>query len=190
MIAVLAGAAAHVSGGLSATARKLLMGAAVAALVPLGAATWKQSSIYRDNVSFYSHIISLNPQARGIHSNLAGALIKEKRYEEALSATRAAIEQNRSSHELFHNAGLSLSKLGGPTEEVEQYYRKSLEIDPDYGKSIVNLADILRQRKEYREALELYRRAIGNDPGYATAHGRHGQPAFRDETLRGSGAKP
>ena len=178
VIAVLAGAAAHVSGGLSAAARKLLMGAAVAALVPLGAVTWKQSSIYRDNVSFYSHIISLNPQARGIHANLAGALIKEKRYEEALSATRAAIEQNRSSHELFHNAGLSLSKLGGPTEEVEEYYRKSLEIDPDYGKSIVNLADILRQRKKYREALELYRRAIGNDPGYATAHAGMGNLFF------------
>ena len=178
VMAVFAGAAAHGWGRLPGAARKAAPGIAAALLIALGTATWKQSGIYRDNLTFYSHILSLNPQARGINSNLVSTLLKEERYEEALSAVRTAIERNQESHELFYNAGLSLSKLGGPIKEVEEYYRKSLEINPDYGKSLVNLADVLRQRKKYRESLELYRRALGNDPEYAVAHAGMGNLLF------------
>ena len=44
--------------------QKGALGVATVALVVLGMLTWRQASIYRNDETFYRHIISLNPQAR------------------------------------------------------------------------------------------------------------------------------
>ena len=69
--------------------RKAAKGTALALLVLLGAATWNQVAVYKDEVTLFRHIISLNPDARTAHLNLAYALIHSKGgSEEALAAAR------------------------------------------------------------------------------------------------------
>lgn len=55
-------------------------------LIVLGVLTWQQASVYQNNISFYSHIIALNPQARSIHYNFGNHLHFVGCSEEALAA--------------------------------------------------------------------------------------------------------
>jgi tetratricopeptide (TPR) repeat protein len=57
---------------------------------------------------------------------------------------------------------------------AEEFYRKSIEIDPKYTIAHNNLGNTLRSLKRYDEAEVAYRKAIEIDPNYATAHNNLG----------------
>ena len=76
-------------GGLKSGATGLL----VVVLALLGTTTWRQAEIYRDTVTLFSHIVSLNPKARNAHIYLSSALTRAGRPEEALAAARMAVEK-------------------------------------------------------------------------------------------------
>ena len=61
VMAVLVAAAVHGLGKLPESARKAAPFLAAAVLVILAALTWRQAGIYRDQVTFFSHIVSFNP---------------------------------------------------------------------------------------------------------------------------------
>ena len=90
-MAVIIGAAVH---GASRLSGRLKMGAAgllMVMLALLGTTTWRQAGIYRDKFTFFSHIVSLNPEARSAHRNLSIALMSAGRLEEALAAARIRV---------------------------------------------------------------------------------------------------
>ena len=68
-------------------------GVVLIVLVVLGTLTWRQAGLYRDRLTFYSHIVSHNPTARSAQYNLGTALLDAQRTEEALAAFRIATEQ-------------------------------------------------------------------------------------------------
>ena len=68
-------------------------GVFVIVLVLLGVLTWRQAGIYRNEVTFFSQIVSLNPRARDAHLNLGSALFDANRLEEGLAASLFAVEQ-------------------------------------------------------------------------------------------------
>ena len=96
VIAVLIGAAVHGASRLSGGLKLGATGLVVVLLALLGTRTWRQAGIYRDEVTFFSHIVSLNPEARNAHYNLSNALTKAGRREEALAAAAARIMPRRS----------------------------------------------------------------------------------------------
>ena len=103
---------------------------------------WRQAGIYRDKVTFFSHIVSLNPEARNAHYNLSDALAKAGRREEALAKARIA----------------------------EEILRRALEIDPNDKSTRYYIAEMLRLQSRYEEALKAYRTMLEIDPTYAPAH--------------------
>ena len=70
VIAVLVGAAASGVSGLPNLPKIGAYGVLIAVLAAFGTLTWQQSGIYRDEITFYDHILSLNPEARPMHRNL------------------------------------------------------------------------------------------------------------------------
>ena len=93
VMAVVIGSATYGVRHMSDLWQKVALGSTAMALVVLGVLTWQQTSIYRDNETFYRHIIALNPQARDAHLNLSRTLYRQGLYEEALEAARVAVEQ-------------------------------------------------------------------------------------------------
>ena len=170
VITVLIGAAVHGASRLPAGWKSGATGLMVVLLALLGTTTWRQAGIYRDRVTLFSHIVSLNPEARNAHLNLSTALIKAGRPEEALAAARIAVKQ-RPDH------GNAYAILGGAlirTErfiEAEEIFRRALEIDPGHKNSRLQMADMLRVQGRRQEALEAYRALLEIDPEYALAHG-------------------
>ena len=170
VIAVIAGAAAHGAGKLPGVAwRRSAAGVAALALLVLGTLTWRQAGIYRDGVTFFSHIVARNPTAREAHRNLGEALTREGRWEEALDAFRVAVEQAPDDAREHSNVGAALFKLGR-VDEAEESLRHALALDPRSPYALQNLAALELDRQRYEEAVDLYRRLVEISPRNPSAH--------------------
>ena len=169
VIAVVVGGAAHGAGKLAGTGRRAAQALAGVTLVLLGTLTWRHAGIYHDGITFFSHIVSLNPQARDAHLNLCAALTDADRAEEGLAACLVAVEQRPDLAKAHSNAGRALIKLGR-LDEAEEHLRRALDLDPRERTGLQNSAELLRLRKRYGEAVEGYRDLLDIDPTYAQAH--------------------
>jgi len=166
VILFFAAAAAWGAGRLPDLPGKAAKGAALALLVLLGVATWNQTSVYKDEVTLFRHVISLNPEAYTAHLNLAyGLLHSEGASEEALAAARVAVKKRPLYHSSHNVLGAALSGLGR-YEEAEAHLRRAIELNPRYAPAFLNLGESFRRRSQYKEALEAYLAAVRIDSDY------------------------
>ena len=173
VMAVVIGAATYGVGRLPSLWQKGALGVAAVALVALGMLTWRQASIYQDNETFYRHIIALNPQARDIHHSLGSVLYKQERYEEALAATRVALEQRPNFAKTRANLGLILTELGH-LEEAETHLRRAIALNPQVKNGHLNLGKTLIKQGRYEEGIDATRIALEHDPESFQAHANLG----------------
>ena len=185
VMAVAIGAAVHCAGRLSGGLKMGAAGLLMAALALLGTKTWRQAEIYRDRIHFFSHIVSVNPAARGAHFNLSNALIAAGRSDEALAAARIVLEQRpdvvleqrpdvvleqRPDYAAMHTWVGKLLAIRKRFNEAEENYRRALELDPRNTGALGNLGGLCFSRKRYQEALDLYRKLAEVDPEDGKAH--------------------
>ena len=133
----------------------------VAVLVLLGALTWRQAAIYRDETTFFQHIVATNPDAVGAHLNLSKALFLENRFEEALAAARIAVAQRADSHDALVNVAAALGELER-YDEAEGHLRRAIEIAPDEeaAEPVENLVVMLYRRGDKLVQSERHHEAI------------------------------
>ena len=165
VIAVAVGAAAVAAQSLPGAWRRAAAGGGVAVLVLLATLTWRQAAIYRDEVTFFQHIVERNPEAVGAHLNLAKALIAENRLEEAQAAARIAVAQRPDSHDALINLAVALGLLER-FDEAERHLRRAVAVAPasEASKPLENLAVLLSRRNELDEAEALLRQALEGAP--------------------------
>ena len=184
VIATLVGAATHgartlaggLSGGLSGARRAGVQAVAVALLLVLGTLTWRQAGIYRDNITFYSHIVALNPVARHAHSSLGLEYQNQGRYEDALAAYRTdyhlALQQPspqiRTSR-AYMGMGRAAESLGR-IDEAEAHYRRAVENSPNFPPALDHLGAFWIGQKRYHEALEIFQALTAAQPESAKFH--------------------
>ena len=187
VIAVLIGGAVHGVSRLAGAFRTGAYGFATVVLVLLGVMTWQQASIYRDEISFFSHIVSFNPEARDAHLNLASALAAADRAEEALAAVRIAVARRPDLVNAHSILGVALMKLNH-LKEAEESLRRALELDPRHNVVHQNLGEVLRRQGRYEEAIASYRTMLESDPEYALAYAGIGDALFHlgryDEAIK------
>jgi len=150
--------------------------AAVGLLAALGVLTWQQAGIYRDSITFYRHIISVNPEAGHAYSNLGLAYQQEDRHEEALAACRIAHQQaqehptDKSWNSWIHLCLGRASVWQGRLKEAEEHYRRAVELQP----VAVNLAFLgaflVNEQGRSDDALEIFQRLVRMKPGNPDYH--------------------
>ena len=177
LMTVLVGAATSGVGRLPEGWRKGATGVAVVALIAMGTLTYQQAGIYWDEVTFFTHIVSHNPTARGAYQNLGRALLAVQRPEEALNASRIAVEQDPDDIKARVNAGVAFIRLGR-FDEGEAWLRHALELDSQQMVAFQNLAEALRRQGRFEESLEFYRTAIQMDPENALPYAGMGDALF------------
>ena len=141
VMAVVIGAAVQGAGRLSGGLKMGTIGLLMVLLALLGTTTWRQAGIYRDNLSFFSHIVSLNPEAQYAHRILSRELTEAGRLEESLAAARIAAEQHPDealSYSMIGELLVNLRRL----DEAEENFRRALEIDPS-GKNELRILSVL-----------------------------------------------
>ena len=149
--------------------QKVSLGSTAMVLVVFGVLTWQQTSIYRDEETFYRHIIALNPQARNAHLNISKTLYDQARYEEALEAARVAVEQRPDHFDTHANLGGVITALGR-FDEAEPHLRHAIALNPQEWHAYLNLGKVLGGQGRYEEALEVARVAVERRPDVAVAH--------------------
>ena len=172
VMAVLIGAAVHGAGRLQGRLKWGAAGLVVVVLALLGTITWRQAGIYRDKITFFSHIVSLNPEARSAHFNLSHALGRAGRTEEALAPARMAVEQRPNDARALCMLGSVLIHME-KFAEAEDTLRRALDIDPGHKCSRREMAHMLRMQGHLQEALEAYRALLEIYPNYALAYALH-----------------
>ena len=178
LMAVLVGAAARGAERLPAEVwRRCAAGVAAVVLAVLAALTWRHAGIYRDEVTFFTHVVAHNPEARAAQQNLGKALLNSGRPEEALAASRAAVEQDPDDVKAHANAGVALIRMGR-LDEAEEWLRAALALDPRHSVVLQNLAESLRKQERLDEALGYYRAVLEADPGNALPHAGMGHALF------------
>ena len=190
-LAVILGAAVHLAGQINPRSRTLPVVAAVV-LVTLGALCWKQSGIYRDDLTYARHIDAANPRhytgqlALSRHLGVAG------HHEEALAAARRGVvlvEGRRGSqtHWAYATLGSALLALERSVE-AETAFRKSLALWPrsERNKPRLLLARAVVRQARYEEGLALYRALIREDPDDDVAHLHRGMALLESGRYEGA----
>ena len=169
VMAVLVGGATHGANRLSGGLRIGAMGGLAVALVLLGTLTWRQAGIYRDPITFFSHIVSHNPEARDAHLNLGSALLQEDRVEEGHAASLVAVAQRPGFAGGHDNLGRALL-LMGRFDEAERHLSRALELDPRKLTAQQNTAELRRKQGRFDEAIEWFRKVTAKEATNALAH--------------------
>ncbi len=176
-LAVLLGAAVHCAGRLQPRGRAGATVVAAAVLVLLGALSWRQSEIYRDQLTFARHTVRLNPQHDFGQTYLSLVLNYEGRHEEALAAARRAVDLSKGLRGIdpsraYAALGHALLSLDRPVQ-AEAAFRRALRLSPIVRRSAsirLYLALSLARQARYEDGLELYRELLADDPGNDLAH--------------------
>ena len=185
VMAVVIGAAAYGAGKLSKLPRVGAAGALVAVLAVFGKLTWDQAGMYRDGITFWGHIVSLNPQANSAHRNLAVALYDSGRPAEALPHSLIAVKQRPGDAKTHDTQGIALLALDR-LDEARECFERALELDPTQGNSHHNMGEVLRRKGRFAESIEWYRGAIDIDSENVAAYygmGRALSRLGRDEQV-------
>ena len=181
VIAVLSAAAVHAAGRLPGVRWK--QGLAAVVLLLLAMLSWRQAGIYRDEVTFFSHVVARNPQARSAYHNLGNALLEAGRLEEAVAACRIAVERGTDTVAAHSNAAVALMRLQR-FDEAEDHLRQGLAIAPRHSYSLQNMGELLRKQARYAEALEWYAQIAGGRPRSRAGARRQRRRPRRPEALR------
>ena len=177
VLLVVIGAAAY---GASRCARqKIARAVAAVALVVLGTLTWRQSGIYRDKVTFWSHVIAHNPTAPIAHYNLGTALSGAGQLDEAEEHLRHALKLDPRDESARQNLGSVLVRKQRHEEAVAAY-RRLIEINPRSAAAHSGLGIALYYMGRTDEALQSIDRALAIDPTFEEALiNRKGMPQIR-----------
>lgn len=186
MLAVIAG---FVTVGLRRLSGAVLkLGAQIGLLAVLGvltAITWEQSGLYRDELTFYRHVLKKNPTAHGVHSGVVRSLVDLGRYEEAIEEGLVAVVRDSAKRDAHINVGLAYSRLDR-FEEAERHYRAALALTPNHRRTLKNLVGLLHRAENWEGSLEFSRRMLRRHPNDPKAHAIHYYAAYALEKLGGS----
>lgn len=107
-----------------------------------------------------------HPEVMRLHAVL---LHKRKRFAEAVSLLRRALEQAPNDALAWSNLGTALVETGAVDEAIDAF-RCSAELEPTRATSWFNLGRALDDRGRVDEAHDALRKAIVADPGHVPAH--------------------
>ena len=185
LIAVVAAAASRAcQRGLSALPEhqmrpaRMVIGVVGAAILAVsGILTWNHIDIYRDNITFFTHVIAHNPQARNAHHNLGHHLLAEGHYREAHAAFQTALELRPDDARLLNSIGTLLDKQGRKEEAIARF-REALRLNPWHQTAMTNLTLVLMNQERYAEGLAEAQKVIALYPDNASAHQLAGYGLF------------
>ncbi|MGD1705185.1 tetratricopeptide repeat protein [Dapis sp. BLCC M229] len=99
---------------------------------------------------------------------VAETYLKQKKWEQAISTSQKiiSIKPEPKAYKIIGNSLQAMGKL----PEALDWYKKALEIKPDFGEVYANIGTIFAQQKQWEEAIKSYRRAIAIKPDFAGAY--------------------
>ncbi len=123
----------------------------------LGALTWRQTEVWHDTESLWTHAVAVSPSAVAYY-NLGAALAAEGRTAEAIERYRDAVKRLPTYVDAHNNLGFALAQESR-LEEAAQHLREAVKLRPAWALAHYNLAFVLDRQGRTAEALEHLREA-------------------------------
>ena len=138
-------------------------------IIGLSYLTWRQTGVWRNSETLWTHALSVNPELDLAYNNLGTILAEQGKNAEAEAHYREALRINPGSAEAYNNIGLLVAAQGKP-DGAARHYQEALRINPDFAFAHVNLAIVLTAQEKHDEAVRHYREALRINPDIALAH--------------------
>jgi len=138
-------------------------------VIVLGALTWDQCSIYKDQETLWRATIASNPRAWIAHNNLGEILVAQGKIDEAMVHCEAALDLKPDLPEALGNLANCLFRKGKFDEAVSNY-DKLLDLDPENAKAFSNRGAALENLGKLDDAVESFKEALRITPAFANAH--------------------
>jgi tetratricopeptide (TPR) repeat protein len=151
-------------GGSSPTTARATAVAALAVIVVFGVLTWRQSGVWRDSRTLWTHAVAVSPSSVA-HAKLGVLLDGEGRTEDAIAHFREAVRLRPDSAYAENNWGIALGNVWRFDEAI-MHFEAAIRAQPTYAEAHRNL-QITRARQ-------------ANPLGYLAA-----QRASRERVARG-----
>src|SRR5439155_16601813 len=147
----------------------LLVGLAGATvlIVALGTLTWRQTQVWHDTRSLWTHAATTYPSTT-VHYNLGVVLFHQGEVAGAVTHYRGALAIKPDFAEAHNNLGVALAQEG-EIDEAILHYREALTLKPAYADAHFSLGLALMRRGQQREAVEHFRRTLSLRPDFREA---------------------
>ena len=156
------------NGTLRPTSAALFIGVPLFVLFGLGVLTWKQTTIWHDSESLWSHALAVSPS--GMANLHVGRFVAQRGdLAEAEKHLRRAVEFNAKNNVFQSNLALILARQGN-LAEATKHFRRALEINPDDPATLNNMGITLAQQGELDEAIRHFQRSLEIKPNDASGH--------------------
>ena len=143
-----------------------------------GVRTRVQTLVWRNDETLWRSVLVRFPDSGLANKMLAGALLDQGRFQEALGYAQCAVRVTPWVIDAHNHLGSALFRAGRIEEAIEQY-EQALQIQPDYAAAHNNLGVVLCQAGRIEEAIGQYEQALRIQPDYAAAHNNLGDALLR-----------
>lgn len=164
----LGGAAEFLRRARARQAARFALAAGLAAVAALSVAAWRQTGLWRDQLTLFRNVYATTADSWFTRENLGSALLQRGAYAEAEGHFRAILGMK--GYTRFGHAPLALAlAYQGRLAEAERHGREGVRLNPRDARARDFLAWILFTRGGVAEAEALCREAIALDPVYGGA---------------------
>ncbi|MFQ5495367.1 MAG: tetratricopeptide repeat protein [Phycisphaerae bacterium] len=150
-------------------ARWLAIALVAVAVVTMGVGTAKRNRVYGSKLAMWSDVVDKRPDNTRALTNLAEALDKVGRREEATRLVRRVLSLDPDNAYAHANYGAALADAGRVEESIA-HYRQALAIDPFHENALRNLGIALKNQGRLAEAVSVFRQAVEGKKFLAEAH--------------------
>ena len=138
----------------------------------LGVQLLKRGDLYKAKEIFEE--ILLREENNYVILNLLGITnLKLKKYPEAVSLIKKAIDLNSNNYHLYNNLAIIYKELGKIDESIKNL-EIAIKINPNYAEAYNNLGIIFKKKSQFEKSLNSYKKAIKLKPYYFEAYNNLG----------------
>jgi tetratricopeptide (TPR) repeat protein len=141
------------------SSRTLVAAAAVVALLIMGALTWRQTRMWRDSVTLFTHTLSVTSDNLPMQYNLGYVLGRQGKRDEAITHFSEALRISPNFYNALINMGITLADQGKVAEAI-RYYDQALRVEPESAKAHTQMALALVRQERLRDAMPHFYKAL------------------------------
>jgi Tfp pilus assembly protein PilF len=131
--------------------------------------TWRQTTVWHDTGTLWSHVLEVDPNSSIAHYNLGRYLAKQGKYTEAISHYRQALRIRPDDADTHNNMGLLLAIRGQIDASLEEF-QIAAQIDPKYARAFFNMGRVFARQGDLEKAIQNYQQALKLEPNEAEIH--------------------
>jgi len=148
--------------------RSVITAVALLALAGSTICTWKQLSLWKNDVTLFGNAVQVFEDNYIAYMNLGAALFQTGDTEAAIKQYQKALPLKSESDRLNYNLGLAFGVQGNLNESIT-YLTKAVTINPKFADAHYNLGVALAKQGRLDEAIRHFIEALQVDPGLVEA---------------------